>query len=105
MITRSNAEWERLYRQVWRWPYVNLPKDLRAKLVRGCRGKACYETVEEALPVIKGMPLKPGLFLKAYQCPLCFDEVKGTPLFHIGNSRTANTLRERLIDPMKGTAK
>ena len=100
----TNSEWEYQYRQTWRWPFALLPKELRAKLVRGCRGKASYESVEEALPVIASMPLKPGLFLHAYRCPLCWEEVAGEkkPVYHIGNSRTPGTMKERAIDPKKG---
>ena len=103
MKTRSNDEWEREYRQVWRWPFAHLPKEIRAKLVRGCRGKAVYISVEEALPVMKDMPVRPGLYLKAYLCPLCFEDTGGVkvPCFHIGNSRTPNTMPERAIDPLR----
>lgn len=94
-----------MYNQYWRWPFVHLPKEIRAKVVRGCRGKAVYDSPEEALPVIAAMPLRKGLYLKAYCCPLCFDfdlrndEVTHKLCWHIGNSRTANTLPERAIDP------
>src|ERR1700677_4835008 len=96
MKTRSNDEWEYQYRQVWRWPFAHLPKEIRAKLVRGCRGKAVYISVQEALPVIAAMEPRPGFYLKAYWCPLCKEG------FHIGNSRTPNTMPERAIDPTKG---
>lgn len=92
MITRSRKEWEHLYRHVWRPPIHHLPKEIRAKLVRGCFGKDAYESAEEALPIIAEMPVRPGLYLKAYKCPLCKD------WWHIGNSRTPNTMPERAID-------
>jgi hypothetical protein len=107
MKTRSNAEWERLYRLLWRGPFAHLPKYVRAKLVRGCRGKAVYESVEEALPVITQMPAREGLYLHAYRCPICWDfqrvdgEIVYRACYHIGNSRSPRFVPERAIDPKK----
>jgi hypothetical protein len=107
MKTITNAEWERMYRLYWRGPFAHLPKDIRAKLVRGCRGKACYDSAEEALPVIAQMPVRSGLFLHAYRCPLCYNLLweEGGPVYqanyHIGNSRNASHISERAIDPRK----
>lgn len=100
MYRRSNNEWEHLYRTVWRLPFAGLSKELRAKLVRGCHGKDCYSSPEEAEPIIAQMPLRPPLFLRAYKCPLCKSD-DGRPVYHIGNSRNPNTLPERLIVPNK----
>lgn len=94
MYQRSNKEWEHLYRTVWRLPFAGLSKKLRAKLVRGCQGKDVYTSPEEALPIIAEMEVRPGFYIKCYSCQLCGQ-------FHIGNSRTANTLPERLIVPNK----
>jgi hypothetical protein len=92
----TNAEWEHLYRTVWKIPFAHLPKEIRGKLVRGCVGKTLYESREEALPVIAEMPVHRGYYLMAYFCPLCKSG------FHVGNSRTPNTMPERAIDPKKG---
>lgn len=94
MRTRTNAEWQTLYHTRWKAPFAHLPKHVRAKLVRGCIGKAVYDSVEEALPVIAEMPARPGMYLKAYSCPLC-------GCIHIGNSSTPNTMPQRAIDPNK----
>lgn len=103
MKTRTNTEWEFFYRMVWRKPFAHLPKEIRAKLVRGCRGKAVYNSPEEALPVIAMMPLRDGFYIKCYKCGLCFEVENGKrkDCWHIGNSRTANTLGARAIDAKK----
>lgn len=96
MIFRTSSDWRRLYRSIWRLPYADWPKKQRAKLVRGCKDKAVYESPEEALPIIAAMPLRAGLYLKVYKCLLCSLE-DGRPAYHVGNSRCANTLPERAI--------
>lgn len=107
MKTRTNKEWEFLYRRFWRQPFAELPKELRAKLVRGCQGKAVYESCEEALKVIAELPIRAGLYLKAYSCPLCYEyiEVDGVRVMrygiHIGNSRDANQIPARAIRPTR----
>jgi len=107
MRTLTIAEWRRMYRLYWRGSFEHLPKEIRAKLVRGCQGKVCYDSVEEALPVIAAMPVRSGLFLHAYRCPLCYQigrkdgEFIYTPNYHIGNSRNASHIPERAIDPKK----
>lgn len=107
MKTRTNKEWEFLYRRFWRQPFAELPKEIRAKLVRGCQGKACYESCEEALKVIAEMPIRGDFYLHAYECPLCysFEEVDGVRVMrrgiHIGNSRNANQVPARAIRPQR----
>lgn len=96
MYRRSSKEWETMYRTVWRLPFAGLSKELRAKLVRGCHGKDVYESPEEAEPIIAQMPVRSGLYIKCYSCQLCGQ-------FHIGNSRNANTLPQRLIVARKET--
>ncbi len=90
MYRRTNSEWQKLYETLWRRPFAGLSKELRAKLVRGCRGKDVYQSPEEAEPIIAQMKVRPPLYLKCYACTLCHG-------YHIGNSRNANTLPQRLI--------
>jgi hypothetical protein len=109
MKTRTNTEWEVLYRTRWRGPFAHLPKAIRAKLVRGCQGKAVYESVEEALPIIAALPVRNGMFIRAYKCPLCYEmawvngEITYIPCYHIGNSRNSQHMPERAINPNKST--
>ena len=71
MRTLSAKEWGRRYRAEWRARFAHLPKEQRAKLVRGCMGKAIYDSHDEALAVVERLPLRPGELLGAYDCPLC----------------------------------
>lgn len=81
MFERTNQEWEMLYRSRWREPFAHLSKELRGKLVRGCRGKACYQSRCEAAAIMATLPKRGRMFLNCYKCRLCGD-------IHIGNSRT-----------------
>jgi hypothetical protein len=80
MRTRDMREWKHLYQTVWRALFAHLPKAERAKLVRGCRGKAIYDSRDEAEQVIDRLTLRPGKLLGAYDCPLCGD-------IHTGNRK------------------
>jgi hypothetical protein len=71
MFTRTNKEWKKLYDAEWREPFAYLPRETRAKLVRGCMGKAVYDSNDEALRVIERLPVRPGELLGSYDCPLC----------------------------------
>jgi hypothetical protein len=71
MRTLTTKEWAELYKSLWRAPLLHLSKEARAKLVRGCKGKAIYDTHEEAAAVIETLPLRGGHYLGAYDCPLC----------------------------------
>ena len=71
MRTRTMREWKYLYVTEWRHVFAHLPKEDRAKLVRGCIGKAVYDSRSEAERVIDRLPLRPGELLGAYECPLC----------------------------------
>jgi hypothetical protein len=71
MLTRTWKEWKRLYDSQWRAPFAHLPREARARLVRGCAGKAVYESNDEALAVVARLPLNPGELLGSYDCPLC----------------------------------
>lgn len=73
-------EWVRLYESEWRRPLAHLPKAERAKLVRGCKGKAIYDSPEEAAAVVATLPLRPGYLVGAYDCPVCGS-------IHVGNRR------------------
>jgi hypothetical protein len=46
MRTRTNAEWQTLYHTRWKAPFAHPPKHVRAKLVRGCIGKAVYDSLD-----------------------------------------------------------
>ena len=83
MRTRSLREWKQLYEKQWRPVFAHLPKEDRAKLVRGCMGKAIYETNAEAERIIDTLTLRPGELLGAYECPLC----EG---IHTGNRKYLN---------------
>ncbi|MGA8739926.1 MAG: hypothetical protein WB561_01925 [Terracidiphilus sp.] len=83
MRTRTMREWKYLYVTYWRDAFAHLPKPERAKLVRGCRGKAIYESHEEAQRVIARLTLRPGELLGAYDCPLCSG-------IHTGNRKYLN---------------
>ena len=80
MRTRNMREWKQLYETQWRPVFAHLPKQERAKLVRGCMGKAIYDSRDEAERVIDRLPLRPGELLGAYDCPLCGD-------IHTGNRK------------------
>ena len=71
MRTLRIAEWAKLYKREWRPAVAHLSKDVRAKLVRACMGKAIYESHEEAQQLIATMPLRDGRYLGAYDCALC----------------------------------
>lgn len=101
MKTLKTKEWVFLYQRFWRQPFADWTKEQRAKLVRGCKGKAVCDSYEEALHVIAGIPSRPGFYLKAYECRLCYQyvQVDGVRVLrhgiHIGNSRVANQLPVR----------
>lgn len=107
MKTLTTKEWGFLYKRFWRQPFENWSKESRARLVRACMGKAIYDSYEEALKVIAGMPIRPGFYLKAYECQLCFRyvEVDGVRVLrrgiHIGNSRIANQLPSPSVTQLK----
>jgi hypothetical protein len=71
MQTRTWKEWKRLYDTLWRAPFAHFPREVRARLVRGCAGKAVYESSDEALAVVARLPVRPGELLGSYDCPLC----------------------------------
>src|ERR1700721_401209 len=71
MRTRSLREWKQLYEKQWRPVFAHLPKEDRAKLVRGCMGKAIYDTNAEAERIIDTLTLRRGELLGSYECPLC----------------------------------
>jgi len=80
MRTRNLREWKQLYETQWRHVFAHLPRQERAKLVRGCIGKALYDSHHEAERVIDRLPLRPGELLGAYDCPLCGE-------IHTGNRK------------------
>ena len=81
MKTLRTREWAVLYRTIYRLPIAHLPDEKRAALVRGCKGKAIYDSYEEAEWVVVQLPPLPDKgHPHAYTCPLC----KG---IHIGNTR------------------
>jgi len=80
MRTRTMREWKHLYESQWRAAFAHLPKEERARLVRGCLGKAVYDSRSEVERVIDRLPLRPGQLLGVYDCPLCGD-------IHTGNRK------------------
>ncbi len=88
MRTLKASEWAQLY-QVWRVPYAHLPKEDRARVVRGCAKKVLYDSRQEALSVADNLPLRRGMVPSVYPCDICKS-------FHIGNTR------RRLAGQMNG---
>jgi len=84
--TLTRKEWTKLYTTVWRKPFAHMPKELRQRLVRGCQGKALYESFSEALKTVKALPPIDGKYAGAYRCPLCIG-------IHIGNSKDPRPIR------------
>lgn len=80
MKTLRSGEWAKLWKTVWRTPFADWDKERRQKLVRGCKGKAIYETWHEAKAVMDTLPARSGVVLNVYRCRVCSE-------FHIGNSR------------------
>lgn len=79
MITLTKKEWTPIYR-AWKAKHPNTTKAWRAKFVRGCLGKAGYETMQEAVRVRAELPRRGGLYVNIYFCRVCEH-------LHIGNSR------------------
>lgn len=82
MKTLTNRQWAEAYNALWRKPFENFPKEYRKGLVRGCKGKAQYESWDEAKRVAFTLPPREGLEIKIYRCKLC-------TWIHIGNTRFA----------------
>lgn len=80
MKTLRGREWAEMYKTVWRIPFADWDKERRVKLVRGCIGKAQYDTWKEAKAIMDTLPPRDGVMLNVYRCRLCGE-------FHVGNSR------------------
>lgn len=64
MRTLRTREWAQLYHSVWKPRIAHLSKEQRAKLVRGCMGKAIYDDDAEAQLLIATLPLREGFNAK-----------------------------------------
>jgi hypothetical protein len=80
MRTLTPKEWDHLYESTWRPLYAHLSKEERGNLVRVCRGRAVFDSREEAHEMMRVLQPRGRLKLGAYTCPLC----QG---IHIGNRR------------------
>ena len=80
MRTLTSKEWDHLYKSTWRPLYAHLSKEERGSLVRVCRGRAVFDSREEAHEMMRVLQPRGRLNLGAYTCPLC----QG---IHIGNRR------------------
>ena len=75
----TRAAWNELYR-AWRTGKAHWSKPARARAVRGCQGKVCYESREEAVPEAKKLAPIEGYWISIYGCRICGG-------FHVGNTR------------------
>jgi hypothetical protein len=78
MRTLTMREWQIIYRE-WRKQYAHLPKRARGWIVRGCRGKALYETKEEAEGIAASLDRRGTKMISIYPCDVC-------AAWHIGNT-------------------
>lgn len=82
MRTLRIKEWKLLY-ATWKEANPGLCGDAfkwkRHNLVRGCRGKALYDTYAEAMRIVVELPLRQGKVLHAYRCEICLS-------WHVGNT-------------------
>ena len=94
MKTLRIAEWCKLYQTLWRAPFAQLTKEERCKIVRGCKGKAIYESYAEANAVVPNLPSRGKLIrVHAYTCPLCGG-------IHIGNTRKSGKHAFRRLETL-----
>jgi hypothetical protein len=73
----------------WRPAYAHLPAKARGRIVRGCIGKAMYETKAEAEAVAKGLPPREPLKISVYPCDVCKS-------WHVGNTMSTPGMPNRL---------
>ena len=90
MITLRIKEWVQMY-EVWKAANPNMQgedlKSVRVKMVRGCKGKAQYESYGEAMAIVNDLPARKGRALHAYRCPICGNwHVGNTSLYKIGRA-------------------
>jgi hypothetical protein len=71
MRSLTRKDWEHLYKSRWRVPYAYLTKEERGLLVRACRGRVVFDSVEEARDMLRFLQPQGRLNLAAYTCPLC----------------------------------
>jgi hypothetical protein len=91
--TLTRSEWRALY-DAWRKPYAHLPKPSRRWVVKGCMGKALYETREEAEKLAATLPPRGDLACSVYPCDICSH-------FHIGNTKGQPSTPNRIIEGHK----
>ena len=82
MRTLRFKEWKTVY-EAWKQANPDMCGDefklKRQKVVRGCRGKALYDSYAEAMRIVVELPLREGKVLHAYKCQIC-------AAWHVGNT-------------------